>query len=118
MRYEEPSTPGPVEEELPREDVTEGVVRVGATVRRPAQPQSAAVADYLLHLEAVGFVRAPRFLGRDRSGRDVLDHLEGEVPGSPPEPWAADEALLSTCGRGGRSCTRRTVSGWSPTPTG
>ena len=40
-----------VEERLPCGDVTEGVVRVGQTVRRPAQPQSAAVADYLQHLE-------------------------------------------------------------------
>lgn len=98
MRYEEPSGPGAPEERLPQGDVTEGVVRVGPTVRRPAQPQSAAVADYLLHLEAVGFAGAPRFLGRDRSGRDVLDHLEGDVPGSPPEAWAADEGLLASVG--------------------
>jgi hypothetical protein len=66
-----------VEERLPRGDVTEAVVRVGQTVRRPAQPQSAAVADYLEHLRAAGFDGAPRFLGRDRSGRDVLDYLGG-----------------------------------------
>lgn len=87
-----------VEESLPRGDVTEAVVRVGQTVRRPAQPQSAAVADYLRHLRAAGFDGAPRFLGRDRSGRDVLDYLEGDVPGDPPEPWAADEELLASVG--------------------
>ncbi|MDP9431406.1 MAG: phosphotransferase [Actinomycetota bacterium] len=87
-----------VEEPLPRGDVTEAVVRVGQTVHRPAQPQSAAVADYLRHLRAVGFDGAPRFLGRDRSGRDVLDYLEGDVPGDPPEPWAADEDLLASVG--------------------
>jgi hypothetical protein len=87
-----------VEERLPCGDVTEGVVRVGQTVRRPAQPQSAAVADYLRHLQAVGFDGAPRFLGRDRSGRDVLDYLEGDVPGDPPERWAADEDLLTSVG--------------------
>lgn len=81
-----------------RGDVTEAVVRVGKTVRRPAQPQSAAVADYLQHLHAVGFDGAPRFLGRDRSGRDVLDYLEGDVPGDPPERWAADEDLLASVG--------------------
>ncbi len=98
MRFEELIGEGGVEQELPPGDVTEGVVRVGSTVRRPVQPQSAAVADYLLHLEAVGFTSAPRFLGRDQSGRDVLDYLEGVVPGDPPEPWAADEGLLVSVG--------------------
>jgi hypothetical protein len=86
------------ERRLPRGDVTEEVVRVGSTVRRPAQPQSAAVADYLEHLRVAGFDGAPRFLGRDASGRDVLDYLEGAVPGDPPEPWAADEDLLASVG--------------------
>jgi len=99
VRYEVPSGQGDIEEELPRGDVTEGVVRVGSTVRRPVQPQSAAVADYLKHLEAVGFRGAPRFLGRDRSGRDVVDYLAGDVPGDPPELWAADEGLLVSVGR-------------------
>lgn len=86
-------------EELPRGDVTEAVVRLGSTVRRPVQPQSAAVADYLQHLEAAGFTAAPRFLGRDRAGRDVLDFLVGDVAGDPPEPWAADDELLVSVGR-------------------
>lgn len=92
------SDPGDVEVELPQGDVTEGVVRLGSTVRRPAQPQSAAVADYLRHLESVGFRGAPRHLGRDAQGRDVLDHLDGEVAGDPPEVWAADEELLASVG--------------------
>ena len=98
---EEPSAwshPGDVEVLLPHGDVTEGVVRVGSTVRRPAQLQSAAVADYLRHLSSVGFRGAPRHLGRDAQGRDVLDHLDGDVPGDPPEPWAADDGLLASVG--------------------
>jgi hypothetical protein len=87
------------EERMPRGDVTDGVVSVGQTVRRPAQPQSVAVADYLEHLQAVGFDGASRFLGRDRSVRDVLDYLVGDVPGDPPEPWAAKEDLLASVGR-------------------
>jgi hypothetical protein len=90
--------PAEVEVPLPHGDVTEGVVRVGSTVRRPAQPQSAAVADYLRHLSSVGFRGAPRHLGRDPQGRDVLDHLDGDVPGDPPEPWAADDGLLASVG--------------------
>jgi hypothetical protein len=87
------------EVELPRGDVTEGVVRVGDTVRRPHQPQSLAVADYLDHLERVGFDASPRYLGRDRRGRDVLTYLEGDVPGDPPEVWAAADGVLASVAR-------------------
>jgi hypothetical protein len=85
--------------ELPRGDVTEGVVRVGDTVRRPPQPQSLAVAGYLDHLECAGFGASPRFLGRDRRGRDVLTFLHGDLAGDPPERWAADDGLLAGVGR-------------------
>ena len=61
-------------------DVTHGVVRVGDTVRRPRGPWSDAVAAYLLHLERVGFRGAPRYLGVDEHGRDVLEFVCGEVP--------------------------------------
>ena len=84
---------------LPAGDVTEGVVRVGGTVRRPAQPQSLSVAGYLDHLERAGFDGAPRFLGRDARGRDVLTFLDGDVPGDPPEAWAADDGLLASVAR-------------------
>ncbi len=77
-------------------DVTEGVVRVGDTVRRPRGPWSSSVAAYLRHLERVGFEGAPRFLGIDEQGRDVLDFVPGEVPGQPVvEPWAATPAVLA-----------------------
>lgn len=99
MKFAESHGDVAAEVELPRGDVSEGVVRIGSTVRRPAQPQSAAVTDYLQHLESAGFRRAPRFLGRDRAGRDVLDYLVGEVAGDPPEPWVADDALLVSVGQ-------------------
>jgi aminoglycoside phosphotransferase (APT) family kinase protein len=88
--------PDSVEVPLPRGDVTEGVVRVGGTVRRPHQPQSDAVAGYLRHLGEAGFDACPRYLGRDRQGRDVLTYLDGQVAGDPPEPWAADGDLLAS----------------------
>lgn len=75
-------------------NLTEGMVRIGDTVRRPAQPQSMAVAHYLDHLHRVGFDAAPRFLGRDDEGRDVLTYLEGRTPGDPLPAWAADDDLL------------------------
>ena len=80
---------------LPRGDVTEGVVRIGDTVRRPRGPWSEAVAAYLVHLERVGFDGAPRFLGVDERGRDALDFVEGDVAGQPVvEAWAASERVL------------------------
>lgn len=60
--------------------VTEGVVRVGDSVRRPAGTNSIFVAGLLLHLEQVGFDGAPRFLGYDERGREILTFIEGEVP--------------------------------------
>jgi Phosphotransferase enzyme family len=81
---------------LPKGDVTEGVVRIGDTVRRPHQPQSLAVAGYLDHLERVGFDGSPRWLGRDSQGRDVLTYLPGQVAGDPPQRWAADDGLLAS----------------------
>ncbi len=75
-------------------DVTEGLVRVGDTVRRPAGPYSTAVAAYLHHLEAAGVTQAPRHLGIDAKGRDILTFVEGETAGRPMHPWAAQPDIL------------------------
>jgi hypothetical protein len=80
-------------------DVTEGVVRVGDTVRRPVGPHSPLVHALLVHLESVGFEGAPRFLGIDGSGREVLGYIEGEVAGRPRPSWIADETRLASVGR-------------------
>lgn len=79
---------------MPAGDVTDGVVRVGGTIRRPHQPQSLAVAGYLDWLEDAGFAGSPRFLGRDTEGRDVLTFVPGQCAGAAPEPWAQSEELL------------------------
>ncbi|MGC5263955.1 phosphotransferase [Streptomyces cyaneofuscatus] len=60
--------------------VTAGVVRIDDTVRRPATPSSPFVAELLGHLEQQGFTGAPRHLGFDATGRDVLSFLPGRVP--------------------------------------
>jgi Ser/Thr protein kinase RdoA (MazF antagonist) len=62
-------------------NVAESVVRVGATVRKPATGSSAAVEALLEHLASVGFEGAPRALGRDERGRMVLEY----VPGTPAD---------------------------------
>lgn len=99
-RYFEPEgQPDLPEVAMPAGDVTEGVVRVGATVRRPHQPSSFAVAGYLDHLEDAGFTASPRFLGRDTAGRDVLTFIEGAVPAKETEPWVLSPELLASVGR-------------------
>jgi hypothetical protein len=59
--------------------MTGGLVRVGGTIRRPMHNRSAYIQQVLLHLEAVGFHGAPRHLGVDEQGREVLTYIEGEV---------------------------------------
>lgn len=63
-----------------RGGTTEGVTRVGDTVRRPAGMNSAFVHRLLEHLEAQGFDGAPRFLGLEPPDRELLSFVPGEVP--------------------------------------
>jgi hypothetical protein len=74
--------------------ITPGVVRVGDTVRRPTNPNSPFVHKLLLHLEAVGFYAAPRFLGIDEQGREILSYREGEVPDN-IRPDYSDDVLVA-----------------------
>ncbi|TME77548.1 MAG: aminoglycoside phosphotransferase family protein [Chloroflexi bacterium] len=53
-------------------------VRVGDTVRRRAGPWTPAVHALLRYLESVGF-EAPRVLGIDEVGREVLAYIPGEA---------------------------------------
>lgn len=72
------------------------VIRIGDTVRRPMRPASAATHALLRHLETVGFGGAPRFLGVDERGREVLSYIEGEAVVPPYPRWAmTDTALVS-----------------------
>ena len=77
-------------------DMTEGVVRVGRTVRRPVRPHTPAVHALLRHLEAVGFEGAPRALGSDARNREVLTYIPGIVARRPlPGFVTADSTLAS-----------------------
>ena len=69
---------------------TSSVWRRGATIRRSTGPWTPAVHRLLRHLEAVGFLGAPRVLGLEEQGREVLTYLEGEVPvyPTPPDLWS------------------------------
>jgi Phosphotransferase enzyme family len=84
-----------VEVPLSGGDVTDGVVRVGDTVRRPRGPWSSSVASYLHHLDQVGYPESPRYHGIDERGRDVLEFIPGDVPSQPVvESWAAASSVL------------------------
>jgi hypothetical protein len=72
------------------------IVRIGETVRRPQRSWSAATHALLLHLEAVEFEGAPRFLGVDSRKREVLSYIPGTAVVEPYPDWAlTDEALVS-----------------------
>lgn len=69
-----------IETPLPGGRVTAGVVQVGITVRRPIKGERTLQHALLTHLEQEGFAGAPRFLGVDALGREILSLLPGEVP--------------------------------------
>jgi hypothetical protein len=72
------------------------VMRIGDTVRRPLRATSPATHALLRHLAAVGFDGAPRLLGIDAHGREVLGYIPGETVIRPYPDWAfTDEALVS-----------------------
>src|SRR4051812_30865090 len=72
------------------------VRRVGHTVRRPWRPTSRAANALLEHLARAGFDGAPRFLGVDDRGREMLSFIPGEAAIEPLPAWAlTDEALVS-----------------------
>jgi aminoglycoside phosphotransferase (APT) family kinase protein len=73
-------------------------VRVGDTVRRAPGSSRAAVRDLLLHLESVGFDGAPRHLGTDDQGREVLTWIDGDVPLPPYPVWAMTDRALADLG--------------------
>lgn len=65
------------EEPLLGGNMSTEVVRIGDTVRRPAGRHTPAVHALLAHLHDVGFHQAPRPLGIDEQGREILSYLPG-----------------------------------------
>jgi hypothetical protein len=100
-------------------DPTNAPVRVGDTVRRAPGTYRASVRDLLLHLESVGFDGAPRHLGIDDQGREVLTWIEGEVPLPPYPAWAMSDRALADLGallrrlHEATSTFRGTAADWS-----
>lgn len=72
-----------------------GAWRIGDTVRRATGPWTASVHSLLEHLEQVGFERAPRSLGFDGEGREVLSFVPGDTATGQPWPsWTRSEAAM------------------------
>lgn len=67
------------EERLPGGFINE-VVRVGDTVRRQRVQGTDLVIRLLRHFEARGWTGAPRFIGIDGQGREILGYIDGYVP--------------------------------------
>ncbi len=77
------------------------VVRIGATVRRPAGPWTTTVHALLEHLRSQGFMLGPRPLGFDPAGREILSYLPGQTVGNawPWPDWVWAETLLENVSR-------------------
>jgi hypothetical protein len=78
-----------------QDDPHRRVVRIGDTVRRPAQPWTPAVHALLRHLESVGFPYAPRVLGLDAEGREILSHIDGDAGPLGWAPIVPDDGLAA-----------------------
>ena len=94
-----------------------GAVRVGNTVRRAAGPWTPAVHALLAHLADRGFTAAPRPLGFDDQGREVLTFLPGETIGTrkPRPAWVHADGTLIQVARWMRDY-HRAVAGFVPPP--
>jgi hypothetical protein len=77
--------------------VVNGAVLVDGTVRRPVGPWTPAVHALLDHLASAGFNEAPRALGFDDEGREVLTYIPGDTigDGDPLPAWTWGDATLA-----------------------
>ncbi|WP_422744748.1 phosphotransferase [Micromonospora sp. WMMD754] len=69
------------------------VVRIGGTVHRRGGTENALSVRLLSHLEAVGYPYAPRHLGVDPQGREMLTFIPGETTDHPSQRAAGAYAL-------------------------
>ncbi|MCM3782181.1 phosphotransferase [Neobacillus mesonae] len=86
------------EEELKGGNVNH-IVRIGDTVRRPTGYWSSSVHELLKHLEKQSFDGAPKFLGMDDSGREILTFISGDVAQPEVEPYMWSDKTLAGLAR-------------------
>ena len=76
-------------------NTSDGVARVGNTVRKKLTQHSATVHKLLKHIEQRGFTGCPEFRGIDNKGREILSFIEGES-GISGYIWESDDCLKET----------------------
>lgn len=75
-----------------------GSVLLDGSVHRTTGPWTPSVHALLHFLERQGFDGAPRVLGFDSKGREVLTWVDGEAPGYPFPSWMQGEEVLADLG--------------------
>lgn len=75
-------------------NVNPTVIRIGDTVRRAQTAASPAVHRLLQHLARKGFAGAPRLLGVDDQGREILSFIPGTANDT-TRLWTEDAAMLA-----------------------
>ena len=103
------------DEPLTGDGVTQGIVRIGDTVRRPLSPFSLTVQAYLAHLRDAGFTGAPLPFGVDEQGREMLSFVPGDVPRNPLPAQTAGDGVLVALARLIRAL-HEASAGWVPPP--
>ena len=70
------------------------VVRIGHTVHRRVHRNTPAVHALLRHFEEIGFNGAPKVLGFDEQGREILGYVRGIAGHYPLTPYVLSESTL------------------------
>lgn len=81
-------------EEIPLSggNINEGVVRIENTVRRHQNKNSRSVHALFDYLHERSFSKAPRYLGEDSKGREILSYFDGDANNAQLF-WTNDTAL-------------------------
>lgn len=75
------------------------VYRSGDTVRRELKADSVKIHKLLKHLEDKGYCYAPKFLGIDKEGREILSFIEGEAGHYPLKEYMWSDNVLKQIAR-------------------
>ena len=75
-------------------NASSGVVRIGQTVRRPAHRNTPTVQSLLKHLEEKSFGGAPRALGIDWDGHEMVSYINGTAGHYPLKPYVLSNSTL------------------------
>lgn len=70
------------------------VYRSGNTVRRELKPNSIKIHALLKHLDNKGYDYAPKYLGIDEKGREILSFIEGEAGNYPLKKYMWSDDVL------------------------